>query len=120
MKKLEHLDKYVREPDTQFYGAYFYDGEDILLHDEVEEFKDEKNEKVEIRLTIKDTIKNGVFYKYKKLEDLRTNAIEETNKQYPVKKGDMLIFVMNNGFDKVKGGLIPVEEAISRLEIIKG
>lgn len=119
MKKLEHLDKYVREPDTQFYGAYFYDGEDIILHDETEEFKDDKNEKVEIRLTIKDTIENGIFKKHKKLEDLTTGAIEETFKQVPVEKGDMLIFVMNEGFGKVKGGLITIDEAVSRYELIK-
>ena len=29
MKKLDKLDKYVRVPDVNFYGAYFYDGEDI-------------------------------------------------------------------------------------------
>ena len=120
MKTLEHLDKYVRVPDTQFYGAYFYDGEDIILHDETEEFKDEKNEKVEIRLHIKDIIENGVFKKHKKLEDLRTNGIEETFKEYPLEKGDMLIFVMNEGFNRVKGGLIPVSEAIQMYEIIKG
>lgn len=120
MKKLEHLEKYVREPDTQFYGAYFYDGEDIILHDDIEEFKDDKNEKVEIRLAIKDTIENGVFKKHKKLEDLRTNATEETFKEYPVEKGDMLVFVMNEGFSKVKGGLIPVKKAIELYEIIKG
>lgn len=120
MKQLEHLDKYVRVPDTQFYGAYFYDGEDILLHDEVEEFKDEKNEIVEIRLTIKDTIENGIFKKHKKVEDLRTGAIEETFKQVPVEKGDMLIFVMNEGFGKVKGGLITIDEAIERYKLIKG
>ena len=38
MKELKKLEKYVRVPDVQFYGTYFYDGEDILLHDEVEEF----------------------------------------------------------------------------------
>ena len=33
MKVLDKLEKYVRVPDTQFFGAYFYDGEDILLHE---------------------------------------------------------------------------------------
>ena len=69
MKKLDKLEKYVRVPDVQFFGAYFYDGEDILLHDEVEEYKDDSNKKVEVRLTIKDVIENGVFKKHKIIED---------------------------------------------------
>ena len=117
MKKLDKLEKYVRVPDTQFYGAYFYDGEDILLHDEVEEFNDEKGN-LESRLTIKDTIENGVFKKYKLFEDIKNNAKEETKREFAVKEGDMLIFVMYEGFTKTHTPLITIDSAIDRLKML--
>ena len=117
MKKLDKLEKYVREPDTQFYGAYFYDGEDILLHDEVEEFNDEKGN-LESRLTIKDTIENSVFKKYKLFEDIKNNAKEETKREFAVKEGDMLIFVMYEGFTKTHTPLITINSAIDRLKML--
>ena len=119
MKVLDKLDKYVRVPDTQFFGAYFYDGEDILLHDEVEEFKDDENKEVEIRLTIRDVIENGVFKKYKLVEDLKDNAKEETRREFPVKKGDMLVFVMNEGFAKTHSALVTIDEAIDRYKVLR-
>lgn len=61
MKKLESLEKYVQVPDTSFYGAYFYDGEDIELHNQTEEVEG-------IELTIVDTIENGIFHKHKELK----------------------------------------------------
>ena len=117
MKKLDKLEKYVRVPDTQFYGAYFYDGEDILLHDEVEEFNDEKGN-LESRLTIKDTIENGIFKKYKLFEDIKNNAKEETKREFAVKEGDMLIFVMYEGFTKTHTPLITINSAIDRLKML--
>lgn len=117
MKKLDKLEKYVRVPDTQFYGAYFYDGEDILLHNEVEEFNDEKGN-LESRLTIKDTIENGVFKKYKLFEDIKNNAKEETKREFAVKEGDMLIFVMYEGFTKTHTPLITINSAIDRLKML--
>lgn len=117
MKKLDKLEKYVRVPDTQFYGAYFYDGEDIILHDEVEEFNDEKGN-LESRLTIKDTIENGVFKKYKLFEDIKNNAKEETKREFAVKEGDMLIFVMYEGFTKTHTPLITINSAIDRLKML--
>ena len=117
MKKLDKLEKYVRVPDTQFYGAYFYDGEDILLHDEVEEFNDEKGN-LESRLTIKDTIENGVIKKYKLFEDIKNNAKEETKREFAVKEGDMLIFVMYEGFTKTHTPLITINSAIDRLKML--
>ena len=117
MKKLDKLEKYVRVPDTQFYGAYFYDGEDILLHDEVEEFNDEKGN-LESRLTIKDTIENGVFKKYKLFEDIKNNAKEETKREFAVKEGDMLIFVMYEGFTKTHTPLITINSAMDRLKML--
>ena len=119
MKVLDKLEKYVRVPDTQFFGAYFYDGEDILLHDEVEEFKDDENKEVEIRLTIRDVIENGVFKKYKLVEDLKDNAKEETRREFPVKKGDMLVFVMNEGFAKTHSALVTIDEAIDRYKVLR-
>ncbi len=119
MKKLDSLEKYVRVPDTQFYGAYFYDGEDIILHDEIEEFKDDENKNVEIRLTIKDTIENGIFKKYKLVEDLKEKAKEETFREFPIKKGEMLIFVMNEGFTKTHTPLISIDKAIERYKLLR-
>ena len=119
MKVLEKLEKYVKVPDTQFFGAYFYDGEDILLHDEVEEFKDDENKEVEIRLTISDKIENGMFKKYKLVEDIKNNAREETYREYPVKKGEMLIFVMNEGFSKTHSMLVTIDEAIDRYKVLR-
>ena len=119
MKVLDKLEKYVKVPDTQFFGAYFYDGEDILLHDEVEEFKDDDNKEVEIRLTISDKIENGMFKKYKLVEDLKNNAREETYREYPVKEGDMLIFVMNEGFSKTHSVLVTIDEAINRYKVLR-
>ena len=117
MKKLDKLEKYVRVHDTQFYSDYFYDGEDILLHDEVEEFNDEKGN-LESRLTIKDTIENGVFKKYKLFEDIKNNAKEETKREFAVKEGDMLIFVMYEGFTKTHTPLITINSAIDRLKML--
>ena len=119
MKVLDKLEKYVRVPDTQFFGAYFYDGEDILLHDEVEEFKDDENKEIEIRLTIRDVIENGVFKKYKLVEDLKDNAKEETRREFPIKKGEMLIFVMNEGFAKTHSPLVTIDEAINRYSVLR-
>lgn len=119
MKVLDKLEKFVKVPDTQFYGAYFYDGEDILLHDEVEEFKDDDNKEVAIRLTISDKIEDGMFKKYKLVEDLKNNAREETYREYPVKEGEMLIFVMNEGFGKTHSTLITIDEAIDRYKVLR-
>lgn len=119
MKVLDKLEKYVRVPDTQFFGAYFYDGEDILLHDEVEEFRNDDTKELEIRLTIKDTIENGVFKKYKLVEDLTENAKEETIREFPIKKGDMLIFVMNEGFAKTHSALVTIDEAMNRYKVLR-
>lgn len=119
MKVLDKLEKYVRVPDTQFFGTYFYNGEDVLLHDEVEEFKDDENKEIEIRLTIRDMIENGMFKKYKLVEDLKNNAREETHREFPVKEGDMLIFVMNEGFAKTHSALITLDEAIDRYKMLR-
>lgn len=119
MKELKKLEKYVRVPDVQFYGTYFYDGEDILLHDEVEEFKDDDNKEVELRLTIKDKIENEKFYKYKLIEDLKNNSREELKREFPVKKNEMLIFVMNEGFVKTHTPLITIDQAMERFKLLR-
>lgn len=110
MKKLESLEKYVRVPDVSFYGAYFYDGDDIELHNNTETIDDNT-------LTIIDTIKNGVFHKHKELKVGKTNLIEITDTTYPLKKGQMLVFIENMGFVEVKG-LVPLNDAINRLKML--
>lgn len=117
MKKLENLEKYVLYPNTQFFGTYFYDGEDIELHNQCEEFKDDDG-KPEVRLTIIDTIENGIFKKYKLVEDLRTGGKEETKREIPMKEGDKLIFVMNEGFTQTHSKLIPIQEAIDLYSLL--
>lgn len=113
MKKLEKLEKYVRVPDVNFFGAYFYDGEDIELHNSMEEFDDENGH---VRLTIVDTIENGIFKKYKLIEDLKEHATEEVKKEYPLKKGDMLIYVQYEGFGKTHTKLVSLDDAINTLK----
>lgn len=110
MKQLEKLDKYVRVPDVNFYGAYFYDGEDIELHNETEDFEDTV-------LTIIDTIEDGVFKKYKKLEVKSKKLVEESTVTYPLEKGQMLVYVENMGFTEVKG-LVSLDDAINRLKML--
>lgn len=119
MKKLESLEKYVLVPNTQFYGTYFYDGEDIELHNEIEEYKNEETGEPEVKLTIIDKIENGVFKKYKLVEDLKNGGFEETKREFPIKDGEMLIFVMNEGFTKTHSKLIPIDEAIKLFDILR-
>lgn len=110
MKQLESLEKYVRIPDTNFYGAYFYDGEDIELHNETIEENG-------IELTIIDTIESGIFKKHKILKNKKTGLIEETNTTYPIEKGKMLVFFQNIGFTETKG-LISLDDAIERMKLL--
>lgn len=117
MKKLEKLEKYVRVPDTQFYGTYFYDGEDIELHNEEEIFNDE-NGNPENRLKIVDIIENGIFKKHKEYEDLQKGVKEITDIEYPLKENEMLIFVMNEGFTKTHTPMIPINKAIDRYKLL--
>ena len=119
MKKLESLEKYVLVPNTQFYGTYFYDGEDIELHNEVEEYKDDETGEPEVRLTIIDKIEDGIFKKYKLVEDIKDGGFEETKREFPIKEGEMLIFVMNEGFTKTHSKLITIDEAIDRYKLLR-
>ena len=64
-------------------------------------------------------IENGVFKKYKLVEDLKSNAREETHREFPVKEGDMLIFVMNEGFAKTHSPLVTIDEAIDRYKVLR-
>ncbi len=113
MKKLDKLEKYIKVPDTKFYGVYFYDGEDIELHNETEEFTDENEH---VRLTIRDTIENGIFKKYKLVEDLKNSVIEEVKKEYPIKKDEMLAYVEFEGFGKIHSKLVSTDEAINKIK----
>ena len=110
MKKLEKLEKYVRVPDVNFYGTYFYDGEDIELHNKTEEIEN-------YSLTIIDKIENGIFYKHKVLIDKESGLEEVTDTKYPVKEGEMLAFAENVGFTKMRG-LVSIEDAINRLKML--
>lgn len=110
MKKLEHLDKYVRVPDVNFYGVYFYDGEDIELHNETETIDDKT-------LTIIDTIENGIFHKHKELKVGEKNLLEVSDLTYPIEKNQMLAFVPNMGFVEVKG-IVSINDAIKRLKLL--
>ena len=70
MEKLEKLEKYVRVPDTQFFGAYFYDGVDRELHNETI-YEDGYT------LTITDIVEGGIFKKHKILTDEKGLKEEE-------------------------------------------
>lgn len=110
MKKLEKLEKYVRVPDVSFFGTYFYDGEDIELHNETVEVEN-------YSLTIIDKIENGVFYKHKVLTDKESGLEEITDTKCPIKEGEMLSFAENVGFTKMRG-LVSIEDAINRLKML--
>lgn len=110
MKKLESLEKYVTIPDTNFYGVYFYDGEDIELHNETIDMGD-------IELTIIDVIEKGIFKKNKVLKKKSKGLVEETTITYPIKKNQKLVFIQNKGFMEVEG-LIPLDDAIERLKLL--
>lgn len=119
MNKLESLEKVVPVPDTTFYGAYYYDGKDIELCDDVETLEDEE-ESTYIR--VKDTIINGTLYKEKTLKVKRKDGryvIEETKKELPLNEGDMLIYIMYEGFVQTRTKMVPIDKAIERYELLK-
>ena len=119
MKKLNKLDKVVPIPDTTFYGAYYFDGEDIELCND-EETLERENEKTYIRVT--DKIEKSVLYKEKVLDvELKDgkHIKEITKKELPLNKGDMLIYVMYEGFVMTKTKMITIDEAKERYELLK-
>ena len=119
MKELERLEKVVPVPDTTFYGAYYYDGEDIELCDDEDKLEEDK-ESTYIR--VKDTIRNGILYKEKTLKVKRADGryvIEETKSELPLNNGDMLIYVMYEGFVQTRTKMIPIDKAIERYELLK-
>ena len=119
MNKLESLEKVVPVPDTTFYGAYNYDGKDIELCDDVETLEDEA-ESTYIR--VKDTIVNGTLYKEKILKVKQKDGryvIEETKKELPLNEGDMLIYVMYEGFVQTRTKMVTIDKAIERYELLK-
>ena len=119
MNKLESLEKVVPVPDTTFYGAYYYDGKDIELCDDVETLEDEE-ESTYIR--VKDTIVNGTLYKEKTLKVKQKDGryvIEETKKELPLNEGDMLIYVMYEGFVQTRTKMVTIDKAIERYELLK-
>ena len=117
MKKLEKLEKYVRVPDVSFYGAYFYDGEDVELHNEEEIFNDD-NGIPKDRLLICDKVENGVFKKHKEYEDMQKGIKEFTDIEYPLEENEMLIFVVNEGFTKTHTSMVTIDEAINRYKLL--
>lgn len=119
MKKLESLEKVVPAPDTTFYGAYYFDGEDIDLCDDVETLEDD-GESTYIR--VKDMIKDGILYKEKTLRVQRKDGrciIEETKKELPLNIGDMIIYVMYDGFVQTRSKMLSIDKAIERYELLK-
>lgn len=119
MDKLESLEKVVQVPDTTFYGAYYYNGKDIELCDDVETLEDEE-ESTYIR--VKDTIMNGTLYKEKTLKVKQKDGryvIEETKKELPLNEGDMLIYIMYEGFVQTRTKMVPIDKAIERYELLK-
>lgn len=119
MKTLESLEKVVPVPDTIFYGAYYYDGNDIKLCDDVDTLEDE-GESTYIR--VKDTIINGILHKEKTLKVKQKDdryIVEETKKELPLNKGDMLIYVMYEGFVQTRTKMITIDKAIERYELLK-
>lgn len=119
MKELDKLDKVVPIPDTTFYGAYYYDGEDINLCNDEETLKDDE-ESTYIRVT--DKIIDGILYKEKILDVTLKNEKhikEGIKKEIPLNKGDMLIYVMYEGFVQTKTKLVTIDKAVDILNLLK-
>ena len=119
MDELKSLEKVVLVPDTTFYGAYFYDGKDIKLCDDTETLEDKKESTY---INVKDTIKNGILYKEKILKVKQKDGryiIEKTEKELPLNNGDMLIYVMYEGFVQTRTKMITIDKAIERYELLK-
>lgn len=115
MNKLEKLEKVVPVPDTTFYGAFYYSGEDIELCDDIDEEGD-----TYIRVT--DIIKDNILYKKKTLKVKQKDGRyikEETESELPLNKGDMLIYVMYEGFVQTKTKMISIDKAIERYKLLK-
>lgn len=119
MEKLKSLEKVVPVPDTTFYGAYYYDGKDIELCDDTETLEDKEESTY---INVKDTIKNGILYKEKILKVKQKDGrciVEHTEKELPLNKGDMLIYIMYEGFVQTRTKMIAIDKAIERYELLK-
>lgn len=119
MEKLDKLEKVVPVPDTTFYGAYYFNGKDIDLCDDIDTLEDEE-ESTYIR--VKDTIKNGILYKEKTLKVKKKDKryiIEETKKELPLNEGDMLIYIMYEGFVQTRTKMVSIDKAIERYSLLK-
>lgn len=119
MNKLEKLEKVVPVPDTIFYGAYYYDGEDIELCDDTDTL--EENDESTF-INVKDIIKDGILYKEKILKVKQKDGryvIEHTKKELPLNKDDMLIYIMYEGFVQTRTKMISIDKAIERYELLK-
>ena len=120
MKKLDKLEKVVPVPDTTFYGAYYYDGKEIELCDDIETLEDD--EQVNTYIRVKDIIKNGILYKEKELKVKQKDGryiIENTKKELPLEIGTMLIYVMYEGFVQTRSKMLTIDKAIKRYELLK-
>ncbi len=120
MKKLDKLEKVVPVPDTTFYGAYYYDGKEIELCDDIETLEDD--EQVNTYIRVKDIIKNGILYKEKELKVKQKDGryiIENTKKELPLEIGTMLIYVMYEGFVQTRSRMLTIDKAIERYELLK-
>lgn len=121
MNKLERLEKVVPVPDTTFYGAYYYDGKDIELCNDIEELKDDEGNE-ETYVCVKDVIKDDILYKEKLLKVKKADGryiIEKIQKELPLNKGDMLIYVMYEGFVQTMTKMVSIDKAIQRYELLK-
>lgn len=119
MKKLENLVKVVSIPDTTFFGAYYYDGRNIELCDDIEEFE-EDGEKTFIH--VQDKIIDGILYKKKELKVTKKDGraiVEKTECELPLDINTMLIYVMYEGFVQTKSNLVSIDKAIERYELLK-
>lgn len=119
MEKLEKLEKVVPIPDTTFYGAYYYEGKDIELCDDTDTLEDEGTDTY---IRVKDVIKDGILRKEKTLKVKQKDGryiIEKTEKELPLNNGDMLIYVMYEGFIQTRTKMVSIDKAIERYELLK-
>lgn len=129
MKKLESLEKYVITPDVRFHGGYVFDGEDIDLCDDTYEdygkIKKDDGTEEDIKVTeinVKQKIIDSVL-----ITDLTSERITATGRkikeishmEFELTKGELLIYIEEQGFVVPKYKMLKIDEAIERLELLK-
>ena len=122
IKKLDKLDKYVIYPNTHFYGGYTYDGKDIELCDDSDSMVNEKGKEV-FTINVKQKILKGILYtdihSTKTYKD-GTKQFDTVHQELQLKKGQLLVYVENQGFVIPEYKMVTIDRAKEIYDIIGG